>query len=221
MRDEAAASINPDTTAKTAFDHSSLLHQPLLQSIYAEVLRLRIIIYIFRCKAEEDTKIGPWTIPPRTPMLASSSALHYDRNAWNEGHNGEHPVTDFWADRFLSYPDDPTSGPQRKDPSSVKTPSKKAASGSQPKFDMQGMAANGSWIPYGGRPRGCFGRHLARREILVIMATMASAFDIEFLSNEKVGPSEDDYGAGAQRPKEKIPFRIRRRNARRDSCQDT
>lgn len=214
-RAEAVSALHASPTASTTFDHDKLLRQPLLQSIYSETLRLRVVVYIYRCKAQEVVKIGKWNVPPRTHIVTLTSTAHYDRDAWNEGPNGEHPVTEFWADRFLTYPNDPTSGPRKKDPvTSEGRPHKPSGdpSSSQPVFDMQGMAANGHWIPYGGRPRGCFGRHLARREILLILASMVLMFDVEFLGKGKVGPSEDDYGAGAQRADGKVPFRIRRRN---------
>lgn len=138
-------------------------------------------------------------------------------NIWNTGTPEDpHPLDQFWADRFLIYPDDPTSGPLRKDYTAREkeqrnwTLADKVEMG--PKFSMEGVA--GGWIPYGGGQRICPGRHFAKQEIIGTFAMLFTHYDIELLTPENFFPAPDMrfFPFGGLPPKEKIPFRIRQRN---------
>lgn len=104
-------------------------------------------------------------------------------SVWNAGTSGDpHPLDAFWADRFLIYPNDPMSGPLRKDPNSIEesfphAPSmEKKPAETGPRFSMEGVA--GGWIPYGGGQRMCPGRHFAKQEIIGTLATLLTQFEI-------------------------------------------
>ena len=139
-------------------DISKLCNQPLLQSIYAETLRLRVALIVTRTPEHEDFNSGEWTFPRKQLMILSSRANAMNPNVWNAGTpENPHPLPTFWADRFLIYPNNPTSGPLRKELTGEKTShiaesaSAEEPSQTGPRFSMDGVA--GGWIPYGGGQR--------------------------------------------------------------------
>lgn len=77
-------------------------------------------------------------------------------------------------------------------------------------FSLRGL--EGVWIPFGGGPRACPGRHLARHHMLVIVAAMVMLFDIEITAGEHaLRDSHANHGLGTLLPVGKVPFSIRRR----------
>ncbi len=139
-------------------------------------------------------------------------------NVWNAGTPEKpHPLHTFWADRFLIYPNDPTSGPLRKELADEQgnrycdhaLAEKSSEEG--PRFSMEGVA--GGWIPYGGGQRMCPGRHFAKQEIIGTLAMLLTHYDIE-LRMPKNSVPECDMGYfpfGGLPPTIKIPFRMRQR----------
>ncbi|KAL9128017.1 MAG: hypothetical protein Q9217_003211 [Psora testacea] len=186
-------------------DIESLMHKPLLQSIYAEILRLYVRGYITRCPDRSDLQINEWIFPRDKVILVSSDPAHFDPQIWNTK-GGLYPLDAFWAERFLVYRNDPTSGPVRKDVDvkdydeampqdrqgkSSDLSSMEAVEASA-KFTLNGL--NGSWIPYGGGSRSC-----------------PASFDAEVISDDKaMAIAEGRYGLGAQKPSGKISLRVRR-----------
>ncbi len=218
IRHSIRSSLDSSVQPNLRFDIEKLVRQPLLQSVYAETLRLRVHVYITRCPERKNLDIKGWTFPKDKAVLVSSTPAHMDESAWNCGRNGSKPLTKFWAERFLVYPNDPHGGPQKKtldttqtrDPTIDSSETDKAKDDAEPEFSMNGMI--GSWIPYGGGPRACPGRHFAKREIMMTCALIVSIFDVEILADEvalEMNPA--DYGLGTLRPVDKVPFRIRRR----------
>lgn len=183
------------------FDVDQLLRLPVLQAVYAETLRLRMHFYIIRMSDRVDMEIRDWIIPRRKVVVASTTVAHMDREVWDTGLGNEHPVDQFWIGRFLKYP--PESVSDRK---IVEAPT------SVPEFSTKGL--EGSWIPYGGGPRQCPGRHFAKRQILLTTALMVSLFDCEIIK-EGLDVKEDftlmGFGSGVSHPVGKVPVRIRRR----------
>ena len=195
-----ACALTPSTPGKTEFDLAKLCNQPLLQSIYAETLRLRTAVYIIRKPEFNDAQIGPYTIPKDKMIVISSHMAHMDARNFNTGGPSEaRPIDTFWADRFLTYPKD-----TRDIPSDAETKPQ------APKFSLNGMA--GAWIPFGGGIHQCPGRHWVKLQIISSFAMMSSAFEIELLEPER-DPQMNmaKYGLGAMGPKGQTPFRIRRR----------
>lgn len=183
---------------------------PLLQSIYAEVLRLRVELQSVFYSEHEEIQINQWRFPRKSVILAPIGPAHRDANFWNT-RDGAKPLDTFWADRFLVYPNDPQSGPQKKRPSggfSNRLPDHPDRA--EPKFVGSGLA--NSYMPFGVGERVCPGRFFAKREILGFCAMMVNEFDIELQREEEdfqLDPAF--YGLGTQRPLQKVPFRIRRR----------
>ena len=198
-----------------SFDTRKLCDQPFLQSVYAETLRLRTAVYMIRKPEHAPAHIKDYSIPQGQMIVINSAAAHMDKRNWNLGSDAQHVVDQFWADRFLIYNDTRVS-------SSADRPSINTASSSNstqsptskdaraPVFSLNGYA--GAWIPFGGGIHQCPGRHWVKLQILLSFAMMCSAFEIELIEGVRM-PEMDmrKYGLGVLQPKEKTPFRIRRR----------
>jgi len=189
------------------FDLMKLCNQPLLQSVYAETLRLRTAVYIIRKPEFQDAQVGQYTVPKDKMMVISSHMAHMDKRNFNTGVQESHPIEHFWADRFLIYPKatEPTDR-------LTETTRETGSMLQKPKFSLNGMS--GAWIPFGGGIHQCPGRHWVKLQILSSFALFCSAFEIELLD-----PATDPqmnmakYGLGAMGPKNPTPFRIRRKRA--------
>lgn len=188
-----------------------LLRIPLLQSIYSELLRLRVEVQTIFFSDKEDIHINEWRIPKGSIVVVPAGKAHTDPDFWNT-RSGQFPLDQFWADRFLTYPDDPQSGPRKPTHSSDKyiDIAHEKSSGDKAKFVNRGLAD--SYMPYGIGERTCPGRGFARRAIITLCALVVDRYDIEFTPKSlDLKPTTAFYGIGTQRVKGKIPFRIRQR----------
>ena len=207
-------------------DINSLSRQPLLQSVYAEILRLYISVFLTRCNERSDIQINDWLLPRNKILLVSSDPAHFDPEIWNST-DGHHPPAAFWAERFLVRNDAnkgvvPPKTTLLHNTKENLVPHEKqlgTESSSPPNYDTDTEAPrkftlsgrNGSWIPYGGGSRACPGRHFAKQEILITVAMLLADFDVEILGDESaLGIQSGRFGLGAQVPVGKIPVRIKR-----------
>jgi cytochrome P450 len=163
-------------------DMPSLLSNPLLQSIYTEELRLRSATSLSRAPMNRSLKIGNYVFPKDKVILVSTWHEQRGRSVWNEDPvNGQlHYVEDFFAERFIVYPNDPSTGPRK--PSSASTSSAKTSSTTDEKSDKPyytTKSVEGSYIPYGGGLKICKGRFYAKQEALGSMALFLMMFDVE------------------------------------------
>ena len=192
------------------FDINKLSSGPLCQSIYAEVLRIRVQVKIQRM-ALQDVNFCGWDIKKGEIISIGSGNEAMDERIWNAGSESDpHPLSEFWADRFLLYPKDPTSGPLN--PTNGFNIPEKVDHKGEPKFSLGGLA--NSWIPFSGAPRLCPGRHFAKQEMISAAAIMLTALEIELKTNQKPENDKSYFGFGTLPPKGKIPCRIRRRQRR-------
>ncbi len=218
---EANACRTSDATRLLSFDTTKLCNQPLLQSSYAETLRLYVAVYIIRKPEYEDAQVLDYTIPRDKMIVVSSAMAHMDKRNWNVGTMGEHPVESFWADRFLNG-----GGKTSRSSSQCSTVSTPSASKSptdtpcmsavsdpdsrKPQFSLNSYS--GAWVPFGGGIHQCPGRHWVKLQMLLSFAMISSAFDIELQAGkEKLRVDMAKYGLGALQPAEKAGFRIRRK----------
>ncbi|KAI0169136.1 cytochrome P450 [Hypoxylon sp. FL1284] len=202
VRAEVDACAVKDDAGRTRFNVEQLLRLPVLQAVYAETLRLRMHFYIIRMADRTDMKIRDWVIPRRKVIVTSTTVAHMDSQAWSTGLNNERPVDNFWVGRFLQYP---SNSSDSKDVQLHDAP--------PPTFSTKDL--EGSWIPYGGGPRQCPGRHFAKRQILLTTALFIRLFDCE-ITGEGGNVQEDftlkGFGGGVSHPAGKVPARIRRRH---------
>ncbi|CAN8104712.1 unnamed protein product [Discula destructiva] len=195
VRTEVDACALKDANGHVRFDIDQLLHLPVLQAVYAETLRLRMHFYIIRMPDRVDVKIQDWVIPKGKVIVTSTTVAHMNADVWRTGVNNEHPVDQFWVGRFLEY-----------------APGASAS----PKFSTKGL--EGSWIPYGGGPRQCPGRHFAKRQILLTIALWVSLCDCEISAvgkDVKEDFTVNGFGSGMSHPAGKVPMRMRRRETKR------
>lgn len=151
-RAEVAKVMDRNTEYPMGLDATKLFSLPLLQSIYSEELRIRNGVMIQRVPLIDNFSMNGFRFPKDQMIVASSWHEQRDRNVWNEGPiNGEfHSVEDFWAERFLVYPNDPLSGPRKPGTSAKSKPVTIArdAESNEPRYTTDPVA--GSYIPYGG-----------------------------------------------------------------------
>ena len=183
-----------------AFNWSKLCGEPVLQSVYAETLRLRVASFILRSPERKGFRLGKWFIPQDATMLISGFHSQMDKDAWEaEAHN--RPVNEFCAERFLV---------STKDTANELLSGEIASSSGAAKFSLEGRTT--SWLPYGGGQRMCPGRHFAKQEMICGLAIMISLFDIELEDKSGSLPpcNMNGFGFGALLPRGKTPVRIRR-----------
>ncbi|KAK8050929.1 hypothetical protein PG993_002314 [Apiospora rasikravindrae] len=197
------------------FDPQRLNKEPLLSSVYAEVLRLYVKTYFMVSSPHKSVHVGKWCLPKGRIGLMNAGVSHMDDFFWNS-YADEHPVTSFWADRFIIDPADPLSGPAaphvRESPDWVEprpSDDNVTQAGKRPFFSMDGT--EGSWFPYGGGHSICPGRFLAKSVVLFTCALLAQQYDIQILS-DRLEFGSWRFGLGVGALKHAVPFRIRKRN---------
>lgn len=218
---EVDACCTDPSTNPLPFDTVKLCNQPLLQSSYAETLRMYVAVYIIRKPEYKDAQVLDYRIPQDKMVVISSAMAHMDKRNWNLGTMEEHPVEKFWAERFLTYGGNLSRSSSAS--STVGTDSAVDMSTmddnflkpkmAEPKFSLNGYS--GAWVPFGGGIHQCPGRHWVKMQMLLSFAIISSTFDIELLApGEKVKVDMAKYGLGALNPAEKVKFRIRRKGTR-------
>ncbi len=95
-------SSNPLTYIET------LSSMPILQSMYAETLRLYTSLLSLRSISHGDFNLADFTIPNDELLAVDSLVAATDKSIWNDE---KYPLNEFWAERFLAYPNDYKSGP--------------------------------------------------------------------------------------------------------------
>lgn len=177
-------------TSLPLFDSAKLTNNPLLQSIYAETLRLHVVTLITR-SVKQDFSLNGWLFPKNRMVIMPGHVEHMSPD-WNSA-DGKHPYNEFWAERFIASD------------SRNENPQKSAA------FSLDGR--QGMWIPFGLGEHICPGRHFAKQEMILNFAVLTSAFDFELSTPPGWRPdnSMDRYGLGTMHPKQKTPFRVRRK----------
>lgn len=193
---------------------------PLLQSIFAEVTRLRVVGIMPRVVTGEDLQLGEWSVPEGSIVGLPSRSGAMNKGVWNVGtEDNPHPIEAFWEERFLIYPDDPRSGPLRRSEelsASIDQNSKAHSStleklSNEPVFSLKGLKS--VYTPFGNGPGMCPGRHFAKQKVICSLAVLALHYEIEIQAPEGWEPRMDTsfFLTGTLPPKDKVPFRIRRR----------
>lgn len=222
-----AQAQKPNPSSGLHFDFDLFCSSPLIQSIYAETLRLRSSVLVMRNLSHKDITLNDWLIPRGKAVGVATYDAHHAEKVWNTGsEDNPHPLNEFWAERFLVYPEDSSSGPlkssyipklkqthpQPRPPSPLSLPAAGnatvAASDKAPYFSIDGLS--GIWIPYGGGQNICPGRHFAKQEVLLTLASLFSCFEIE-LNGPPPKIDWRTYGTGVLAPRNSVRFRIRKK----------
>ncbi|KAF5018120.1 hypothetical protein F66182_9913 [Fusarium sp. NRRL 66182] len=210
VRAEIAPFVGISSNTSTPdIDIDGLCQQPLVQSIYAEVLRLHNGTVLARVPQTSNFSIAGWSFPKDQPIMISTFDTARKPSVWNQGTPDDpHPLDEFWPERFIVDPKNPASGPTlgNRQPSRSETNDEL----SKPYFTLDGTV--GSWIPYGGGSRMCPGRHFAKKELIVAMAMFLTAFDMELMPRDGRIQNDDKYFMfGVMHPEGPIRARVRRR----------
>jgi cytochrome P450 len=196
-----------------SIDIDNLCQQPLVQSIYAEVLRVRNGTVVARFPETASYSIGGWVFPQNQPIMVSTFNTARSPSIWNQGTAEDpHSVEDFWPERFLLDPKDPSTGPVLPQVRETRLGNTRDSTDveDKPHFSLDGTL--GSWVPYGGGTRMCPGRHFAKKELIVTMAMFLTEFDIELAPRDDWIQADQKYFMfGVMHPMGPIPGRVRRR----------
>lgn len=199
------------TTGPLSIDMDGLCQETLLQSIYAEVLRVHNGTVVARVPQTTNFSIAGWRFPKDDAIMVSTYDTARSTSVWNQGTpDNPHPVDEFWPERFIIDPKDPSSGPVLPQANRENRSQDSNNEPQQPRFSLDGTF--GSWVPYGGGTRMCPGRHFAKRELIVAMAIFLTEFDIELKPRDGWIQNDKSYFMfGVMHPMGLIPARIRRR----------
>ena len=162
--------------------------------------------------SDDDFELDGWRFRKNRMIFFCSRAVHLNASLWNTGSaNDSHPVDEFWADRFLTYPDQDTVARENKTHRPMPGSCEEDGPGTAPVFSLKGLEK--CWVPFGGGPTMCPGRTFAKNEMLGSFAILSTKFDVELLTQDQdVKPDMSFFSIGVTPPKGNIPFRIRRRD---------
>ena len=218
MLDEVKASGYEYTGAVPRRNIKALVDQPLLQSVYSEVLRLRVSILQSRVVEFSDIMLPQdplstkkkegqsYNIPQGSYVLIPTDGLHFNDEAWarflptRSGSLGRKPLSEFDAERFLT-PSLDLEGREGRAEGVINMD-----------FTQENLA--GLWMPFGGGERMCPGRHLAKIEMLVSFAYLFGRYDMQ-IADEKAGREvvcDRKYAPFSSLPPDRpVKFRMRKR----------
>ena len=216
----------------------------LLQSAYAEILRLYTYNFLVSTSDHDDFTFKGWLIPQNRMVAISSHTAHMDAQVWNtDSPSAHHPLGSFWAKRFLRQCSDNPKGPlkvkssgetstdaqsdvwpQNTHAGDAKLRETRKVSQESAEFSLTGLS--GIWMPFGGGYSLCPGRHIAKQEILISVAMLCTALDMELVqkpslterlglgrtTTTKFGLDMRYFGMGILPPKKEVWVRIRERS---------
>ncbi|KAF5974084.1 nacht ankyrin protein [Fusarium bulbicola] len=177
-------------------DVKMLIEDPLIKSIYHETLRLRVASTVGRTATHDKLCLaGGWKIKKGVPVMFAGWLAGLDDSFWNTGRqlaNGQaqYPLDSFWADRFLTYPGNPESGPTKM------KPRPRGSSSKRPKASTAGL--RGHYFPFGGGAFRCPGESLATQIIIVSVAML--------LQNVHIKPSKPREAKKTRSGHRALPF---------------
>ncbi|KAK0713921.1 cytochrome P450 [Lasiosphaeria miniovina] len=214
-----------------SFDVAALCSKPLLSSVHMETLRVTVGASTARNALTDNFELdGKWAMERDAIILTINWFGAHDADFWNTGRvlassgKPEHPVDEFWAERFLEYPGDPASGPIRKPDASIYsapalddkpdgTRREKTAEDDKT-ATLVTTGLQGHYYPFGGGQNICPGRFFAKQSALAALAITMREFDIEFPDADtawNVQPNKGNFPVGTCHPDRKVPVKLRRR----------
>jgi len=194
--------------ASDSFDIAAITALPIIQSMHAEIGRLRMATGTVRTNEVHNFKLDEkWLIPKGMNIMIFSHDLALNTELWAKARpqTVERPLDEFWAERFL-IPEKPASGAK-----STTVP-EKIGSG---RFSMEDVEA--LHTTFGGGQHLCPGRYLARAVQAGTLAVLLCEYEIELSDPDDVElilPSVRELAYGTVKPLDKIRVRIRKREAK-------
>ncbi|KAH6652390.1 putative cytochrome P450 [Truncatella angustata] len=178
-KDLATVFTTDPKTGERRMNVDKLVKLPLMQSIFTEVLRLHMNFNLLR-HVNESMNIDGNTVAKGSLLSVPMVMAHYDEDDWK---NEEHPVTEFWAERHITW---------------VERTNAQGEVVTERAFTVASRPS--SYFPFGGGRHICPGRYLAKRLIFVATAVFISRFEIESVWWTKLdGTASDRPGEGDRR----------------------
>lgn len=177
---------------------------PLIQSIQAEVTRLRIMKAMVRLNSPKSFAIdGQWTIPSGSSVLAFSSDVALNTECWSKARQETtiQPLEQFWAERFFI---------------SGKTAKKLQLNNQQPMLGekisstagLEGLLMIGS-----EHPQRHLGLEFLSQTFAATLAILFGEFELQLCDPEAFDaatPPTGDVAYGTSRPLDAVAIRIRK-----------
>lgn len=171
VREEVNAACTIDaSTSKVTLHADKVTRLPLLQSIFTEVLRLHVNFNLMR-SVNEPVQFDGIILPKGSLVQAPMKVAHFDNDVWGRP---EHPASEFWAERHIEIKDGKRIFRMAGRPSAYFPFGKCIPAGYE--------GSELSFLRIGGGAQICPGRHLAKQEILTLLATLVLKYDIELLA---------------------------------------
>ena len=99
VQDEAETAFENDSRGERALNMQRMLGLPLLQSVYAETLRMHVAVNITREVTDETTLAG-YPLPKNSLIMAPTWIAHSNEKVWGVDN---HPASEFWAYRHIRF----------------------------------------------------------------------------------------------------------------------
>ncbi|KAH8788281.1 cytochrome P450 [Diaporthe sp. PMI_573] len=165
-------------------DIEKITSSPLLQSVYAEILRMRVSAFLSRSPAQDNTSynLGNYALKDDGQALLLLPMAHHNPDLWKEERQ-KVSLEKFWSDRFLDI-----------------------ESNGEEKFSTKSLQEN-AWYPYGGGSFICPGKALAKQQMLAATVLFSAYFDMEMLDDGV--PASDSQFLGGSVPPPVKPTRVR------------
>ncbi|GAP82401.1 putative cytochrome P450 [Rosellinia necatrix] len=204
MIEEIRTCVSPGAPGApdVGLDIGSLLEKPLMQSAYAETLRLRVAIALPRICEHSDFDLMGYRIKKNQLLVVLTWPVLKDEAAWRQ--SGRPPwkkgLDEFWADRFL-VPKQATKGEGH-------------VAGDPPEYEYSLRGMSGRFLSYGGGQHLCPGRHYAKHQLIGTVAFLLSQYELELshpAKSHEVQPDMRWFPSGSLPPNKKVSFRIRRK----------
>ncbi|RBR18959.1 uncharacterized protein FIESC28_05781 [Fusarium coffeatum] len=221
VRSELLADCHPPTS-QGQLNIKSLLADPLINSIYHETLRLRVASAVGRTATNDRICLaGGWKVRMGVPIMFMGWLAGLDDDFWNTGRrlpDGEmqRPLDVFWAERFLTYPSDPTSGPVKKElrpkrASAKRLTRRRDTDDTRPKLALAGL--RGHHFPFGGGQFRCPGESMAKQIMFVSTAMVLQKLQIDLVDPAMAKKTKSRHKAfpfGSHTFDRVVPIRVRR-----------
>ncbi|KAL1798301.1 hypothetical protein ACET3X_002338 [Alternaria dauci] len=203
LADRITTIVSERRSSKAAtYDVSEVAALPLVQSLQAEVSRIRVAQYMTCANEFAEVSVGSqWKLPKACHTISFSHDIALDTKAWANARprTVEKPLDEFWPERFL-IPDD--NGPKVRG-------QRKSGSG---RFDAQDLELLAP-IFYDQQSFG-IATDYTRAIQAATLAVVMSEFEVQLCDPEATDaamPVLRESAFGQLRPQERIAVRIRKR----------